>query len=453
MDTKKWTILGILSSLVLLLALFFVPSAFAGETRSGGTIEIKQGEVVADDLYVFADTLLVNGVVQGDLLSFASRVVVGPTGVIEGDLISAGRSIEINGKVKDDARVAGAAILLGYTAQVGDDLMAAGFSLETADGSQVGGSLTFAGYQALLAGDVAGDLTFSGNSLNLQGSVGGDAEVEAGGGEVNMPINPFTFIPNMPSVPTVPSGLTFGPEASIGGSLAYEAPKEAEIPEGAVEGEVDFTQIVVPVATPAAGEAPGGTVVQTAQRQTAAVTQWVKTFLSRLVSLLIVGLLLAWLYPRVLSGSVAALKSKPWASLGGGFLTSVVFWLGMPLLSFILLGIIFLVGLVSLGGLAGVAFMIALLIVLALGLAFLLSGSFFSKLIISQWLGRLILAGFKSPAAEHRFWPWLLGLVIYVLLWSIPFVGWMINFVAVLFGLGAFILWLAGLRQGAQPSI
>ena len=89
----------------------------------------------------------------------------------------------------------------------------------------------------------------------------------------------------------------------------------------------------------------------------------------------------------------------------------------------------------------------------ALTLAFLLSGSYFSKLIISQVLGQLILGGFKSPAADHRFAPWLIGLAIFILLSSIPYVGWIVNILAVLFGLGAFVLWLFGLRKAApQPA-
>ncbi len=77
--------------------MFLVPTAAAGEVRSGGTVEIKQGETVPDDLYVFAETVLVNGTIQGDLISFSTKLVVGPTGVIEGDLLAAGQALDIQG--------------------------------------------------------------------------------------------------------------------------------------------------------------------------------------------------------------------------------------------------------------------------------------------------------------------------------------------------------------------
>jgi hypothetical protein len=113
--------------------------------------------------------------------------------------------------------------------------------------------------------------------------------------------------------------------------------------------------------------------------------------------------------------------------------------------------VIILLGLASLGVVS--AFLIMIMILIGLSLAFLMSSSYFSKLIISQVLGQLILGGFKSPAANHRFWPWLLGLVIFILLWSIPYVGWIVNVLAVLFGLGAFVLWLFGLRKSGQQDI
>ena len=450
MIKRKWIMPTVLLTMVFILVLFFVPTALAGETRTGNTIEIAQGEVVADDLYVFANKVVVNGTIQGDLVSFSTNLVLGPTGVITGDLIAAGQSLEIEGVVQDDARVAGAVLTIGEGAMIGDDLMSAGFSLETASGSQVGGSLTFGGYQALLAGSVAGDLKFGGNSLDLEGSVGGNAEVDVGSAQANMPFNPFNFIPGMPAVPSVPAGLTIGDNASIGGALVYQAPQEATIPPGVVAGPVEYTQ-VTPVPKPSEGvKEVRREPVSTTQRAITAVAIWGRNLLRNMMSLLIVGLLVAWLYPRLLSGSGEALQIRPWASLGVGILTGIAFWLIMPVLTFLLFAVVILLGLFSLGGLVIPALMIMALILATIGVTFLISSGYFSKLIISQVLGQLILRGFKSPAADHRFWPWLIGLAIFIILRSIPFVGWIVNILAVLFGLGAFVLWLFGLRKPSQ---
>jgi cytoskeletal protein CcmA (bactofilin family) len=453
MKTKKWIIPVSLLSLLFLLVMFLVPTAIAGETRSGTTVEIQPGEVVPDDLYVFAETVLVNGTIQGDLISMSSKVVIGPTGVVEGDLMAAGQSIEIQGVVKDDARVAGTAIVVGDAAQIGDDLLSAAYSLETQPGSQVGGTLTSAGYQALLAGAVAGDLVFTGNSLDLQGTVGGNAKVEVGSAQAKLPFNPFTFIPGMPPIPSVPAGLTIGSNASIGGSLSYQAPQPATVPSGAVAGQTDFTQVVEPTSVPRGEKEAQEEPVSTTQRLITGVSRWGRNLLRNLMSLLIVGLLVAWLYPRLLSGSGGTLITRPWASLGVGILTGLVFWLVMPILTFLLFLVIIFLGLFSLGGLVFPAILIMIMILLGISLAFLVSASYFSKLIISQVLGYLILGGSKSTAANNRFWPWLLGLAIFIFLWSIPYIGWIFNVLAVLFGLGAFVLWLYGLRQSGQQDI
>lgn len=453
MKAHKWIIPSGILTLALILAMFLVPTAAAGEVRSGGTVEIKQGETVPDDLYVFAETVLVNGTIQGDLISFGNKLVIGPTGVIEGDLLAAGQVLDLQGNLRDDARLAAAVITLGETAQIGDDIMAAGYSLESKPGSQIGGSSAFAGFQALLGGTVEEDLDFTGNSLYLQGKVGGDAYVEVGGSETRMPFNPFTFMPNMPPVPTVPAGLTIADEASIGGSLVYQAPQQASIPAGTVAGEIEFSQVTVPVKTPESKTEVRVERGFTLENLVRAVANWGRALFRNLMSLLIVGLLVAWLFPRLLSGSGDTLKIRPWASLGVGVLTGLVFWLVMPVLSIILFAVVLLVGLFSVGGLFFPALLIMILILMVISLAFLISGSFFSKLIICQVIGELILGGFKSPAANHRYFPWLLGLVLFILLRSIPFVGWIVNILAVLFGLGAFVLWLFGLRKSNQQPM
>ncbi len=206
-------------------------------------------------------------------------------------------------------------------------------------------------------------------------------------------------------------------------------------------GEVEFTQVTVPVRAPEGKTEVRVERVFTLENVVRAVANWGRALFRNLMSLLIVGLLLAWLYPRLLSGSGETLKIRPWASLGVGVLTGIVFWLVMPVLSFVLFAVVLLVGLFSVGGLFFPALLIMILILMVLFLAFLISGSFFSKLIICQVIGQLILGGFKSPAANHRFFPWLLGLVIFILATEHSLCGLDRQYSAVLFGLGAFVLW------------
>ena len=94
-----------------LLALAFVTPARAFDSRSGDTIIIEKGEVIEDDLYVTAATIVLDGTVKGDLIAAGGTITV--NGIVEGDLLAAGQAVIINGEVMDDARIAGAALQVG----------------------------------------------------------------------------------------------------------------------------------------------------------------------------------------------------------------------------------------------------------------------------------------------------------------------------------------------------
>src|SRR5215212_2111303 len=225
----------IILGLVLLVTLLIASPVFGTvETRSGDRVVIGSGEEVDDDLYVTANEVVVDGTIRGDLVAFGRSVTV--NGTVQGDLIAAGQSVEVGGTVDDDARIAGQTLLLRDNAQVGDDLISAGFSLESGPGSTVGGTLLYAGYQALLAGNVGEDLKGAMNGLQLSGQVGRDVDADVDGENEDSP--PFLFEP-LVEIPTVEPGLTLTDSARIGGDLSYESGTEARVAPGAqIEGEV-----------------------------------------------------------------------------------------------------------------------------------------------------------------------------------------------------------------------
>ena len=54
----------------------------------------------------------------------------------------------------------------------------------------------------------------------------------------------------------------------------------------------------------------------------------------------------------------------------------------------------------------------------------------------------MILTRLNPAWKDSRFWPLIVGLVIFVILAAIPYLGWLINFVVILFGLGALVLFI-----------
>jgi len=112
----------------------------------------------------------------------------------------------------------------------------------------------------------------------------------------------------------------------------------------------------------------------------------------------------------------------------------------------------------TLGGLAGTVVWLGILAIFALIVGFVLATAFVAKIVFGQALGRWILTRLNSPLAEHWFWPMIIGVLITVAviaLLSIPlipgFLGGLLNFVVILFGLGALWLWVRE-RMAHRPA-
>jgi hypothetical protein len=418
-----------IAGVALLAILLAVPTAWAFEGRGGDVVVIKADEVVDDDLYVAAGQFRLDGTVRGDLFVAGGTIEI--NGTVEGDLIAAGQSVVVDGTVEDDARIAGYALTVG--GEVADDLITAGFSLDNKSRSKVGGDLLSVGYQALLAGDVLGDAQIAGGAVQIGGAIGGDAKVDVGGAEAGTRMPPgFPFAPNVPPVPSVPTGLTIEEEASIGGNLSYTANAEVAIPAGAVAGRTAFTRYVPEVEGRPEVKAPS---------PAALVGRWFVRQLRRLITLLLVGAAMMWLVPDWTRKIAGIVEVRPLPSLGWGVVAIAAFLLAMLILVIgtVLLAVIF--GVVTLGELGGRFAALGGIVTSTTAFGFSVVWSYVTKIVVSLLLGQLIFRLFKSDAAGHRWWPMLLGVVIFVLIAAIPVLGWLAQLATVLLGLGAVWLW------------
>jgi cytoskeletal protein CcmA (bactofilin family) len=436
---KVFSGLGVVA-VVLVLLLTAAGSVSALEERTGQTVVIEAGEVINDDLVVSAENFVLNGTVKGDIMGAGGTLTIGPTGVVEEDLMAAGREVVIQGTVKDDVRIAGAALKVESGAQIGDDLMGAGYSLETAPGSTIGGSLFFVGSQALLGGDVVENAAVGVGGLSLQGKVGGDVKASVGSKQEALPFSPFAFMPNMPSIPSVPNGLTVGPGASVGGKLEYIAPEEASIPSGSVTGPVTHTQPVAPET---------GRVPKPAPTAGERALSWFLGLVRNTATLLIVGLLLAWLAPGLLRRGSELLRTKPWPSLGWGLVSYVAVFVAGAVIFFVSIVLTLLFAVLTLGKLAALVFIVGVLLQAILVVGFVIASGLLAKIIVGYLIGRLILRR-PDPMAGRAGWPLVLGIFLLALAVSIPILGILISIVATVFGLGA--LWLLARERLQRPK-
>jgi hypothetical protein len=448
---KKMLLSRRLATLLLLAFLFFALAspAQAYTPMSGEQVTIDEGEVIDDDLYVTANTFTLKGTIKGDLIVLASVVTIAPTGVVEGDLMAAGQGVSVNGQVLDDVRIAGATLVIGQNAVVGDDVLAAGYSLDLQSGSQIQGDTALAGSLVSFSSQVAGDLVAGTAGFQLDGAIAGNAKIAVGSSEDVPRFNPFTFMPKVPGLPaavTIPGGLTFGPNASVGGNLTYVAPTQVEIPTGVVAGEVAYN---APPPQQKEEVAPPPTEAEI-------FLKWFIGLVRTLVTLLIIAVLIGFVAPGFLRKSVVLLNSRLWMSLLWGVIGVVGFGFGLFLLGFVVTILMIILGILTLGDLVGTTLMLGLWLGYTLILGYKILTAYVAKIVVSACLGSWLLGKINSPAAEHRIWPAVLGVVILVFLWSIPILGWLVNLAIILFGLGAVLLlardWYQERRRLKAPA-
>ncbi len=288
-----------LAAVVLLL---WAGTAVAAEVAGGDTYHLPRGEVVADDLYVSGDEVIIDGTVNGDLVAAGGYVEV--NGVVTGDLIAVGGAVVVNGAVQDDARLAGGGIIVAGS--VGDDLFVAGggggwpgaFAIPMTIGKRtlpqgiqlmpqaaVSGDAYLAGGQGTLAGSVGGDLWVGMGAAVFTGHVAGDATLNA-------------------------QTLTVGDAAQVQGTLTTSSANAVAVPEG--------------VAAAVRQEAvKQGAAVETPRNPVVSALWWLLRTVLLLLGLAVIGWVVWRLAPRAIAGPAAVMEERPVVAALYGLLAAV----------------------------------------------------------------------------------------------------------------------------------
>jgi hypothetical protein len=171
------------------------------------------------------------------------------------------------------------------------------------------------------------------------------------------------------------------------------------------------------------------------------VGQWFLDLLRRIVTLVLIGLLLVWLFPAFVLNLGEKVREQTWPSLGWGVVAYAAFFFVLLLVLIVTILVASVLGLFTLEGLSTAMVFIGILALFALILAFVLVTSYLVMVVMGQLLGRFTFRAFKSGLAEHRVWPMVVGVLLVAILISLPFVGWLFKFLIIFFGLGALWLW------------
>jgi hypothetical protein len=371
---------------LILLVLLLPTVALAQDSIRHTHFEVKKGEVINHDYFAAGESVTISGVVNGDVYAAGANVTI--DGKINGDLLAGAGMITLLGEVTDDVRIAGGNILINGT--TGKNVTLAGGTATITSEAIIKGSL----------------LAFTGN-LDLRAAVGRDANLYAGRAVIGSQIGG--------NLQGEFDELVLTSEAGILGNLNYKSSEKAEITEGAIIlGETNYQSLTrerAPQLKPdllARPAVPRG------------VGLWL-SFSSLILSFLL-GLGFLYVFPKRGEAIVKVLTSRPWQSLGVGFLTLILIPIGMLFLMITIIGIPLALMLVPL-------------------LVFLL---YFSKIFAAFCTGQWVLNRWEVKKGLN--WALLIGLIVYYLLRQLPVISPMVIFAFTTLGLGAFILDQKALR-------
>jgi hypothetical protein len=456
---KKWVLT---LSLVLVLVLGTVGTVSATEFPTGDTI--PAGETVDDDVFISGEnvvidgtvngmlfatggTVTLNGTVVGDALLIAENVVVSKSAVVDGNLFIGGAYLIMDGEVTGSVFGGSPALELGSLADIGRNLYYGGFSLITESDSRVGRDLFAGAYQAQLSGLVSRDMVVGAAAVELDGKIGRNARIEVGDVDSSddatmwMRFNPYLsqYVQDV-----VQPGIHISDGVKIGGKLVYvSSVDQTTALEAVTAGHVVYQ---TPVPYDQTDRYPSGTVQEFNRSEPG---QWLaRAGLVRIgrnfIKLMALGALALWLLRKPFMQLVDAATKEPLQAIGWGFILAAMGFLGVfvvPLV-FVMAGVI--LGFLSLGsllyvwfGITGTALLLAFM--LFFFAVFTLS-KLFAAFMFGRWLMKIV---FKQ---EDK--PWLsllLGVFLYVLIRSIPVLGWLAGLTAILIGTGAF--WLVFFRK------
>ena len=351
------------------------------------TNAILSGQVIDGDVFLTGENPSIQGIVNGDVFVIGTDVSI--LGDVNGSVFVLAEKLDLSGMVRGNLYVAAVEVNQPAEGRIDRSLYAFTLSLITERGSTIGR-----------------DLNLVALSARLRGQTSGKTSAIIGPWEIFKVFRDY-FSQNI-------TGFTPRPA-----SLAW----------------IDNEHIPL-----SAGVLLPASIRQEENEDPSALVEWLLNIAKSLLYFIVIGGLILWLFPRQFKGWADKVKQEPLTSAGYGIIVLINGYL-IPVLGFflilaLLLGLLYL----SLPSLAWTFFWIGSGILITLFAVFQAAITFISKAIVAYLIGSLILSKFKNIPLQYAILPLLLGLLIYVPLSSIPYLGFLVGLVATLLGLGA--IWL-----------
>ena len=325
-----------------------------------------------------ATTSTDNSFKQGDVYLTGDKVTIDY--VVDGNLFVTAKEVVINSQIGGDAFICANSITVGEQGYIFSNLFA--FS-SNVDIKGVAYDLYAFAQNVTISGYVYRDIRVNSGNLDISGTVGRNAFVSCDhlslGAAQDMQEGESTVITT---------------QGSISGNLNYTSSSEAQLPEGAVQGETNFTK---------------------ASTNKYQMNHLLLSLGGMVASSILVWLLCLWLAPKFLKNSSTLLGTKKVLPvIGLGIATPIVLVIAMLVL--------FLLGITASIGLLAITLLVALMLIASSVFVIAANNLVCQKLKIEKTIG-------------------IFGMLIVcaIALWAlelIPYVGIIIAFIAGILGLG-----------------
>lgn len=354
----KKTIKFLTLCLTFLLAFYSV--CFATSTDDIASDSEATGTVIENtnnDVFAGNDEVSVDGYVNGNAFVFGKQVTV--SGYINGDLFVMANTLSIEGTAQ----------IVGNIFALAQDMTISGRVNDVYAFSQ--------NFTLSSEGVIARNLNLSCNTATFEGKIGRN---------VNLAADSFSFTENALNV--------------VGKDFNYSSQQEATIPEGAVIGEINFSQTAV-------------------EETESSLSDYVFVFFMVVLYSAIVIILATRVAPNFAEKATYSLCKKPFKSALVGILTFII----IPFVSILLLLLFSGVFVYATFALIAVYLLVISITISILGMAV---GNYFANKLKAKTNAKFILLSVASVAVL-----WLLQ--------QVPIIGGYISIFTIVFGLGIFV--------------
>lgn len=359
--------------------------------------------------YVLLIALLIFSACDSRAATFINenRIIIPQNDTLDDDLYALGQDGIVNGYVANDVIalvqrqningvIGGSLISCSYDAIIRGEVKNSAnlFAYKLYVDGNINNNLTAFAYEIEISSEsqIGKDATLQAEEISIAGDIGRNLIVEADRVVISGKI--------LGNVRITGDEITIAAPAEIAGNLYYKSSNEILIDEDiAIGGDIEWEEISKNKVTSDDGIDWGARIFF-------------------MFAALLTGLIIIPIFNKHTRASAMQIINKPLVTLGIGFISICVAPIAMIFIFITIIGIP-----------ASVFLFMIYLIFLYIG-----------KIYVAIAIGWIVIRAFRKGAQPRQGWSLLVGLIILMLLFSIPIVGLILYFVTAFFGFGAVIL-------------